>query len=160
MTGLYHSNVNFIVLYVSPQCIDKFSPTFPYVDWEETLSQCHSCVLDRHAADFSWKVAHGVPYTAHRLVSSFNYDVISPVFCYLLVAMRHVLWLARNNWRFRGIFPSALEAINSIKARLREFLLVLFDICKSSRSRRTFESSWCANGFIARVTNDHLEVTI
>ena len=52
-----------------PHCIHKFSGTFGPLYWDDTWKQVHVMPLDRHVIDVNWKIAHGVIYTADRLVS-------------------------------------------------------------------------------------------
>ena len=54
---------------IPPHCINKFSSTFGSLYWAETWKQVHVLPLDRHVIDVNWKIAHGVLYTADRLVS-------------------------------------------------------------------------------------------
>lgn len=52
-----------------PHCILKFAGSFGPLFWSETWKQVHIMPLDRHVIDTNWKIAHGVIYTADRLVS-------------------------------------------------------------------------------------------
>ena len=66
-------------LVVSPHCVEKFFPLFGSLYWSVTWRQLFFFDLDRPVIDLSWKVAHGVLYTAERL-SSFGYDI--PLSCF------------------------------------------------------------------------------
>ena len=61
---------------VVPHCVSKFWPLFGDLYWPTTWSQVHIMPFNRHVADFSWLLAHGVVLTADHLRSSFH--VISP----------------------------------------------------------------------------------
>ena len=52
-----------------PHCVQKFAPSFGVLDWPTTWRSLHFMPLDRKVRDLSWKVAHGVLYTAERLIS-------------------------------------------------------------------------------------------
>ena len=67
-------------LVVSPHCVEKFFPLFGSLYWSATWRQLFLFDLDRPVIDLSWKVAHGVLYTAERL-SSFGYDIPLSCFC-------------------------------------------------------------------------------
>ena len=63
-----------------PHCVAKFRPLFGPLYWSATWRQLSFFVLDRPVIDLSWKVAHGVLYTAERL-SSFGLNIPTACFC-------------------------------------------------------------------------------
>ena len=65
-----------------PHCVDKFFPLYGSLYWPSTWSQLFFFNLDRPVIDLNWKVAHGVLYTADRLVG-FGYSVDPSCFCRL-----------------------------------------------------------------------------
>ena len=65
---------------VPPHCIVKFAPLFGSLYWSATWHQLFFFDFDRPVIDLSWKVAHGVLYTAERL-ASFGYSVSTVCFC-------------------------------------------------------------------------------
>ena len=65
---------------VIPHCVEKFSASFGQLYWSSTWRQLSFFDLDRPVIDLSWKIAHGVLYTAERL-TSFGYDVSTVCFC-------------------------------------------------------------------------------
>jgi hypothetical protein len=56
------------VLGQPPHCIVKFQPCYGDQYWPLTWAQVSNVPFDRKVRDFSWKVSHGVVYTADRLV--------------------------------------------------------------------------------------------
>ena len=52
-----------------PHCVVKFRSNYGDLDWDSTWKTLFFMPLDRKPIDLCWKVAHGVLYTAHRLVS-------------------------------------------------------------------------------------------
>ena len=77
---------------INPHCVLKFRPLFGELYWPATWRQLSFCPLDRKVIDFCWKVAHGVPYTAERLVS-FEYAIQPACFCdYPLESSSHLLF--------------------------------------------------------------------
>ena len=65
---------------VSPHCEEKFFPVFGALYWPSTWRQLFLFDIDRTVIDLSWKIAHGVLYTAQRL-SSFGYDLSTASLC-------------------------------------------------------------------------------
>ena len=63
-----------------PHCVVKFFVPFGSVYWSATWRQLFFFDTDRQGIDLSWKVAHGVLYTADRL-SSFGYAIPTVCFC-------------------------------------------------------------------------------
>ena len=63
-----------------PHCVGKFLPSFGPLYWPSTWRQLFFFDMDRQVIDLSWKVAHGVLYTADRL-SSFAYAIPTACFC-------------------------------------------------------------------------------
>ena len=62
--------------YSPPHCVLKFSHRFSNLYWSTTWHQLSLFSLDRPVIDLSWKIAHGVLYTAARLFSfGLNYGV-------------------------------------------------------------------------------------
>ena len=58
-----------------PHCVIKFRPSYPNLDWLSTWRSLFFLPLDRQVIDLNWKIAHGVLYTAERLISfGYAYD--------------------------------------------------------------------------------------
>ena len=64
-----------------PHCVGKYSPVYPEVVWPAVWRQVHCCAIDRKVTDHAWKIAHGVLYTADRLVGWGLQDVDPECFC-------------------------------------------------------------------------------
>ena len=64
----------------SPHCVVKFLPAFGPLYWPTTWRELLFFDSDRYVVDLSWKIAHGVLYTAARL-ASFGYDYNTSCFC-------------------------------------------------------------------------------
>ena len=84
---------------VVPHCVFKFASSFGALDWPSTWRSLQFMPLDRQVRDLSWKVAHGVLYTADRLIS-FGYQYSPSCFCgYHLECPEHLFFscpLARS----------------------------------------------------------------
>ena len=63
-----------------PHCVGKFLPLFGAWEWSSTWCSLFFMPLDRQVIDLNWKLAHGVLYTAERLVS-FGYQLRLSCFC-------------------------------------------------------------------------------
>ena len=75
-----------------PHCILKFAPSFGVLDWSTTWKSLHFMPLDRQVWDLNWKIAHGVLYTAERLIS-FGYQYQSSCFCgYHMESLEHLFF--------------------------------------------------------------------
>ena len=64
----------------TPHCTVKFLPAFGVLYWSTTWRELCLFDTDRQVIDLSWKIAHGVLYTAARL-ASFGYDFSTACFC-------------------------------------------------------------------------------
>ena len=202
-----------------PHCVAKFARQYGPLYWPLTWDQLHWFDMDRPVIDLSWKVAHGVLYTAERL-SSFGYAVSTDCFCgpvveslehlfffcplaqsvlswlyslmfrcsplapsplcrhalfgfnrdelrcvprvfvYMLNVSKYFLWLARNDFRFRDVAPSAVTVLENVKVRVRFNLPLLFKRFRSPRRRRYFVRQWGARGVVASVVDGRLVVSI
>ena len=61
-------------------CLGKFFPVYGSLDWPSTWRSLSFFDPDRQVTDLCWKIAHGVLYTAQRLVS-FGLPVPPSCFC-------------------------------------------------------------------------------
>lgn len=63
-----------------PHCVGKFAPIYGALHWPTTWRSLCFFDIDRQVIDLNWKIAHGVLYTAQRLVS-FGLSVPLSCFC-------------------------------------------------------------------------------
>ena len=131
----------------TPHCVVKFTLTFGDLYWSTTWRELFFFDIDRPVIDLSWKIAHGVLYTADRL-SSFGYSV--PVVCFcgpVAETLQHLFfscplaqsvlsWLQSLMFRFSPVSPSlvcrhALFGFNTDELRCvpRIFVYIL-NVCK------------------------------
>ena len=94
----------------------KFFPVFGLLHWSSTWRQLFLFSIDRTVIDLSWKIAHGVLYTAQRL-SSFGYGLSTNCFCghsmesldhlffYCPLATSVLLWLQSLLFRAAPLAP-------------------------------------------------------
>ena len=64
----------------TPHCTQKYSSSFPDIDWSSTWRSLYFMPLDRQVSDFNWRIGHGITYTADRLIS-FGYHFDPMCFC-------------------------------------------------------------------------------
>ena len=97
---------------VVPHGVENFSVPFGQLYWSTTWRQLFFFDIDRPVIDLSWKIAHGVLYTAERLVS-FRYDIPTACFCgYPTESLEHLFFhcpLAVNvlSWLHSSLFRSS-----------------------------------------------------
>ena len=200
-----------------PHCICKFLPMYGPLYWSETWDQVHLTSLDRPVVDVNWKIAHGVLYTASRLVHSFgmaNIDVqchcradnetlehlffecsyarilvgwvyfnlmvvcpsatpftveellfgvdkhrrrnIPHIIIWMLQMVKHRLWVARCDFRFRGQLRTEAECLKAMIARLKFLLKVVAGRCRSPSQIRPFEKQWLANKTLGHFEGEKL----
>lgn len=202
-----------------PHCVAKFAPSFGPLDWSSTWRSLQFMPLDRQVRDLNWKIAHGVLYTAERLIS-FGYQyqpscfcghpleslehlffscplfksgldwiqsllfLASPlaptinvrhalfgfssddlrcvprVFAYLLNVCKYLVWLQRNDFRFRSVRPSAVRLLAALKQRVHFYLPLFFKRFVSSRRRRYFSRQWGAGGVVGRLDGTSFKVLV
>ena len=78
--------------------------------------------------------------------------VVPKVFCYLLNVSKFYIWVARNDFRFQGKRPTAMDVMERVKSRVRFYLPLFFRSLRSSRrltllgachSSQTQKTSYC-----------------
>ena len=85
---------------------------------------------------------------------------VPKVFVYILNVCKFFLWLARNDYRFRNVRPSAVDVLANVRARIRFHLPIFFKRFRSPRRRRLFVRQWGASNVVASFINDHLLVHV
>ena len=153
---------------VSPHCVEKFAGVYGSLDWPATWCSLFFFDLDRQVIDLSWKIAHGVLYTAQRL-GSFGLPVPLSCFCgapvkslehlfFLCPLAQSVLsWLQSLLFAFSPMCPvilcrHVLFGFNSDELRVtpRIFVyllkLVKFLICHSWNDLGLWCPSWRCQG--------------
>ena len=87
-------------------------------------------------------------------------SAVPQVFLYLLNVCKFCIWGARNDFRFRGVRPSAVHVMECVKSRVRFHLPLFFCRFRSDRCRRYFVRQWGARGVGASLGNGALVVHI
>ena len=60
--------------------------------------------------------------------------------------MKHTIWVARCDFRFRQKVPVASNCLNQALAKIKFILGLLSKRCKSPAQIRAFEREWLARG--------------
>ena len=131
----------------SPHCVLKFFPVYGQLYWSSTWCQLYLFPLDRQVLDLNWKVAHGVLYTADRLLG-FGYSIDPLCFCGLApecpshlffscpLAQSVLSWLQSLLFSFSPVCPSlvcrhALFGFNPGELRsVPRIFVYLLNVCK------------------------------
>ena len=92
--------------------------------------------------------------------SADDLSVVPRVFVYMLNVCKFCIWGARNDFRFRGVRPSAGDVMERVKSRVRFNLPLFFRRFRSDRRRRYLVRQWGARGVVASLQNDALVVHI
>jgi hypothetical protein len=103
----------------------------------------------------NWKIAHGVLYTASRLVTGFGMANID-LQCHCRADAKHYLWVARNDFRFRNKVRTEADCLKAIIARLKFLLKVLAGCCRSPSQIRSFEKQRLANKTLGHFVGEKL----
>ena len=93
----------------------------------------------------------------------FNSDessCVPKIFAYILNVCKYYLWLARNDFRFRHVRPSAADVLARVCARLRFYLPISFRRFVSPRRRRYFIRQWGACNIVASCVGNRLVVHV
>ena len=87
-------------------------------------------------------------------------SVVPRVFVYMLNVCKFCIWGARNDFRFRGVRPSAVDVMERVKSRAWFNLPLFFRRFRSDRRHHYFVPQWGARGVVASLHNDALVVHI
>ena len=96
--------------------------------------------------------------SVRHVLFGFNPDerrVVPRGISFVLHVMKHRIWIARNDFRFRGVKPSFHDCLHSVFTRLR-FSLGLFSkrFLKSEHLRRYFNRHWLLHGRLGCLSAD------
>ena len=92
--------------------------------------------------------------------SSDELRCVPRVFSYLLNVCKFLVWVQRNDFRFRSQPPSAVRLIAGLKARVRFYLPLFFKRFISPRRRRFFLRHWGGNGVIGRFSGSSFVISL
>ena len=90
----------------------------------------------------------------------FELRAVPRFFVYLINVCKFVIWLSRNDFRFRNVQPSFIDVIGSVKSRVLFYLPIFGARFSSSRRRRFFVRQWCARSLFASFVGSNVIVTL
>ena len=133
-----------------------------YLRLVSVVTTLYSCPLIQSGIDWIqsllFRCSPVVPsLTVPHLLFGFSSDefrCVPLVFAYIVNACKYLAWQQHNDLRFRGVAPSALHLLASLKSRLRFSLPLFFKRFVPSRRRRFFQRQWGANGVLGIVQGD------
>lgn len=126
-----------------------------------------SCPLARSGIDWIQSLLYRAspcasPFTVRHILFGFDSDEMRSVpriFVYLLFVCKYLIWVQRNDYRFRSLRPSAVNLISGIRARVKFYLPLFFKRFLSSRRRRYFIRQWGGNGTICSFVDSELVIS-
>ena len=92
------------------------------------------------------------PFTVEELLFGFSRarrQRIPHIIIWMLQVVKHYLWVARNDFRFRDKRRTEADCLKAIIARLKFLLKVVAGRCRSPSQNRSFEKQWLASGSLA-----------
>ena len=99
---------------------------------------------------------------ARHILFGFNaleLEIVPKIFSVILILFKWSVWLARNDYHFRGCRPCVDGVIASLKANICFSIRCHFRKM-SGKDRRAFLKHWAANGLLASVHGDSLVLKI
>ena len=123
-----------------------------------------TCPLARSGIDWIQSLLYiaapvAPPLVLRHILFGFNPDelrCVPRIFVYLILVCKYLIWIQRNDYRFRSVRPSAVNLISGIRARVTFFLPLFFRRFRSARRRRYFIRQWGANGTICSLVDSDL----
>ena len=81
---------------------------------------------------------------------------IPSIFIFMLMVMKHAIWVARCDFRFRQKIPVASNVLHIAIRRIKFVLNLLFKRCKSPAQIRAFEREWLGRGSLGHLEGPDL----
>jgi hypothetical protein len=98
-------------------------------------------------------------FTVDELLFGFTAErrrKIPLVILWMLHTMKHIIWVARCDFRFRGKMPVELECLERLIVRIKFVLCLLGRKCKSPAQVRSFEKEWLETGRLGHFVGEKL----
>jgi hypothetical protein len=99
------------------------------------------------------------PFTVEELLFGFTHarrQRIPHIIIWMLQVVKHYLWVARNDFRFRDKRRTEADCLKAIIARLKFLLKVVASRCRSPSQIRSFEKQWLANKTLGHFEGEKL----
>ena len=98
-------------------------------------------------------------FTVEELLFGFSaarQRAIPFIIIFMLLVMKHTIWVAHCDFRFRDQRPVAHECLSKAIAKLKFILRLLCQQCRSLSQIRAFEREWLARGFLGHFEGEEL----
>ena len=99
------------------------------------------------------------PFSVVELLFGFSLErrrSIPLVIIWMLHVMKHVIWVARCDFRFRDVMPVASECLKKAFAKIKFVLCLQARKCKSPFQFRSYEREWLARGTLGHFEGEEL----
>ena len=110
---------------------------------------------------FNLMVVH--PAATHFTVEELLFGInqrqhlnVAHIIIWMLQVVKHHLWVARCDFRFRGQLRTEAECLKPLIARIKFLLKVLASCCRSPSQIRLFEKQWLANNTLGHFEGENL----
>ena len=132
---------------------------------DETLEHLFfECELARLLVAWVYMYLHSINPTAGRFTvdellfgfSEARRRAIPSIFIFMLMVMKHAIWVARCDFRFRQKVPIASNILHIAIRRIKFTLNLLFKRCKSPAQIRAFEREWLGRGSLGHLEGPDL----
>ena len=81
---------------------------------------------------------------------------VPDVIVWLLNVVKHALWVARNDFRFRRVRRTEAQCLQAVISRTKFLLKVLAGRCRSPSQIRAFEKQWLASSTLGHFEGEEL----
>ena len=82
--------------------------------------------------------------------------IVPPIIIWMLQVMKHTIWVARCDFRFRGQVPVASECQKKAIAKIKFVLRLFGRRCRLPAQVRSFERDWLARGILGHFEEEEL----
>ena len=98
-------------------------------------------------------------FTVEELLFGFSADrqrAIPSILIFMLLVMKHTIWVARCDFRFRDEQPVAHKCLSKAIAKIKFVLPLIARRCRSPSQIRAFEREWLARGSLGHFEGEEL----
>ena len=98
-------------------------------------------------------------FSVEELLFGFSEDrrrAIPPIIIFMLLVMKHAIWVARCDFRFRQQMPVAHQCLKTAISKLKFILRILGRRCETAAQIRAFEREWLARGTLGHFEGEEL----
>ena len=88
--------------------------------------------------------------------SSERRRIVPPIIIWMLQVMKHTIWVARCDFRFRGQVPVVSECQKKAIAKIKFVLRLFGRRCRLPAQLRSFERDWLARGILGHFEGEEL----